>query len=72
MVREEAIGGAVKHDERLHYGGFAQRVDRFVEQRRQHRLGRQRLMIFALERLHHVVHHVRIALCVIEIVVDLP
>ena len=47
-------------------------IDRFVEQLRQHRLGGERLVIFALDRLHHVVHHVRVALRVVEIVVNVP
>src|SRR5580704_8183061 len=72
MVREDAGRRVVEYDQRLHRRRLLQRVERILHQGRQHWLGFLRLIVFADHRLRHVVHHVRITLRVIEIVVIVP
>src|SRR5262249_32148739 len=69
MIREDAVGAAVEHDERLRTRGGAERVGDLLEQLLEGRTTREVVVVLAQQRPRQMMDHVRHALRVVEVVV---
>src|SRR5215468_1700957 len=72
MIREDAVGAAVEHDERLRTRGGAERVGDLLEQLLEGRTTREVVVVLAQQRPRQMMDHVRHALRVVEVVVGAP